>query len=71
MAELYAILNVYAVAGRALDIREESTQLPAYGLWQEYSRTDILAMYLNEIVEDAVCDYNIFKRPMEEYSDTP
>lgn len=71
MAELYAILNVYAVAGKACEIKEECMQLPAYELWQQYSRTNILAMYLNEIVEDAVCDYNIFKRPMEENSDTP
>lgn len=73
MAELYAILNVYAVAGRAYEIRTESMEMPAYELWQEYSRTDILAMYLNEIIEDAVYDYNIFKRPMEQEanSDTP
>ncbi len=71
MAELYAILNVYAMAGRAYEIKEECMQMPAYELWQQYSRTNILAMYLNEIVEDAVCDYNIFKRPLQEYSDTP
>lgn len=65
MAELYAILNVYAVAGKAYEIHEEVTKLPAYSLWQEYSRTDIQAMYLNEILEDAVCDYNFFKRPSE------
>ena len=71
MAELYAILNVYAVAGKALAIREDSLSMPAYELWQRYNRTDILAMYLNEILEDAVCDYNVFRRPKMEYSDTP
>ncbi len=63
MAELYALLNVYAVAGRAQEIRDHSMALPAYELWQEYSRTDILCMYLNEILEDAVCNYNVLRRP--------
>lgn len=63
MAEIYALLNVYAVAGRAQEIREETMRQPAYELWQEYSRTDILSMYLNEILEDAVCDYNVLQRP--------
>lgn len=66
MAELYAILNVYAVAGKAYTIGQGAMEFPAYEWWQEYSRTDILAMYLNEILEDAVCDYNVFTRPLQE-----
>jgi len=63
MAELYALLNVYSVAGRAWEIKEETMKRPAYELWQEYNRTDILSMYLEEILEDAVCNYNVRHKP--------
>ena len=63
MAELYAIANVYAVAGRAVDLRQEVMEAPAYDLWQNFARTSIQAMYLNEIIEDAVCNYNVLQRP--------
>ena len=62
MAEVYALLNVYAVEGRAWQIRDEMMKTPAYEIWQRYDRTDILCMYMNEIIEDAVCDYNVFSR---------
>ncbi len=60
MAECYAYLNVYAVAGRAVEIREDVLNSWGYLSWKERSRTDIMAMYLEEILEDAVCDYNVF-----------
>lgn len=66
MAELYALLNVYATAGRAQELKAEVERKPEYELWKEYDRTDIYAMYLEEILEDAVCDYNVFS-----YSDIP
>lgn len=62
MAEYYAILNIYSVAGKAVNIMEWAESSPARELWQEYSRTDIQSMYLDEIVEDAVCDYNTFQK---------
>ena len=62
MAEYYALLNVYAVAGRAEELMTWALSAPARELWQEYNRTDIQSMYLDEIVEDAVCDYNTFQR---------
>ena len=63
MAELYAMLNVQAVAGRAYEIRDYVMAAPYYEVWQEYERTSILAMYMNEILEDAVVDYNEKRRP--------
>ncbi len=62
MAEYYSIMNIYSVAGKAQEILDWSENAPARGLWQQYSRTDILSMYLDEIIEDAVCDYNVFQR---------
>lgn len=65
MADFYAFLNAYSVAGRAVEIRQEALDSWEYMLWQEYSRTDIKSMYLDEILEDAVCDYNTFQRDEE------
>ena len=62
MAEIYALLNVYAVGGNAYQIKDRIITRPAYEQWQEYDRTDILCMYMNEIVGDANCDYNVFTR---------
>ena len=62
MAELYALMNVYATAGHAQDLKADVEGNKEYQLWQEYDRTDIYAMYLEEIMEDAVCDYNVFSR---------
>lgn len=62
MAEFYAILNVYSVAGKAVDIMDWALSSPSRELWAEYSRTDIESMYLDEIIEDAVCDYNTFQK---------
>lgn len=63
MAKLYAAANVSAAAGNAYRIRDSILEEDAYGLWQEYSRSSILCMYLNEILEDAVADYNEKRRP--------
>ncbi|MCI8837740.1 MAG: metallophosphoesterase [Hungatella sp.] len=63
MAELYAMLNVQAVGGRAFEIKQYAMSMPYYELWQQYDRTSILCMYMNEILEDAVVDYNERKRP--------
>lgn len=63
MAEIYALLNVYAVGGNTWKIKDSVIRMPAYERWQEYDRTDILCMYMNEIVEDAEYDYNVFSRP--------
>ena len=63
MAELYAMLNVQAVGGRAFEIKQYAMSMPYYELWQQYDRTSILCMYMNAILEDAVVDYNERKRP--------
>ncbi len=63
MAEVYAILNVYAVAGRAVEIRDMAEAMPGYEQWQSINRTNIRSMYLNEILEDAVVNYNVLSRP--------
>ena len=63
MAELYAELNVQATAGKAFEIRDFIQQEYSYKLWQEYDRTSILAMYMDELLEDAVVDYNERRRP--------
>lgn len=65
MADFYALLNAYSVAGRAVEIRQQALDSWEYLMWQEYSRTDIKSMYLDEILEDAVCDYNTFQRDEE------
>lgn len=63
MAQMYAILNVQAVAGKAYEIREYMKATPYYEMWQQFDRTSILCMYMNEILEDAVIDYNERRRP--------
>ena len=65
MAELYALMNVYATAGHAQDLKADVEGNKEYQLWQEYDRKDIYAIYLEEIMEDAVCDYNVFSRCQE------
>ena len=62
MAEFYAYMNAYSVAGKAFEVRQEALDAWEYKLWQEYNRTNIQSMYLDEIVEDAVCDYNTFQK---------
>lgn len=63
MAELYAMVNVQAVAGKLYEIRDEIQSDRGYELWQEYDRTSLLCMYMNELLEDAVVDYNEKRRP--------
>ncbi len=63
MAELYAELNVQATAGKAFEIQDFIQQEYSYKLWQEYDPTSILAMYMDELIEDAVVDYNERRRP--------
>ena len=63
MAEIYAMLNVRAVGGKAYEIKDYIMATPYYELWQQYDRTSILCMYMNEILEDAVVDYNEKRRP--------
>ena len=63
MAEIYAMLNVRAVGGRAYEIKDYVMATPYYELWQQYDRTSIMCMYMNEILEDAVVDYNEKSRP--------
>jgi len=63
MAEIYAMLNVRAVGGKAYEIKNYIMATPYYELWQQYDRTSILCMYMNEILEDAVVDYNERSRP--------
>ena len=58
--------SVPVEAGVAANISFEGLEAnKGYQLWQEYDRTDIYAMYLEEIMEDAVCDYNVFSRGQE------
>lgn len=61
MAELYARLNTWSYAGRAVEIAEETRKDPAYQLWQEYRGDDILFLYMEEILRDATHDYNTFQ----------
>lgn len=63
MSELYAVLNVQAVEGKAYEIRDYVKGSRFYQMWQEYDRTSTLCMYMNEILEDAVVDYNERRRP--------
>lgn len=63
MAELYAIVNVQAVGGTLYKVREGMMAEYGYELWQQYDRDSILCMYLNELLEDAVVDYNERRRP--------
>lgn len=63
MAQLYALLNVESVAGTACDVRDFVEEDDNFELWQMYDRTSILCMYMNEIMEDAVRDYNEMSRP--------
>lgn len=63
MAQIYAILKVYDTAGRAVDIRESAMVMPGYEKWQSLSRSNLLAMELNEIIEDATLNYNQLQRP--------
>lgn len=63
MAELYGMVNVQAVAGNAYTIRDYVLQDEAYDLWQAYDYSSILCMYMNEILEDAVVDYNEKTKP--------
>lgn len=60
MAELYARLNSYSVAGRAMEIKDEIMEDPSYIMWQERDSSSILFLYMEEILRDAVCDYNTF-----------
>ena len=62
MAEYYAYMNSYSIAGKVVEIAEWAEAAPARQMWKEYSRTDIQSMYLDEILEDAVCDYNVFQK---------
>ena len=57
------MLNVRAVGGRAYEIKDYVMATPYYELWQQYDRTSIMCMYMNEILEDAVVDYNEKSRP--------
>lgn len=63
MAELYAILNVQAVAGNAYEVRDYVLTSPSYELWTQLNRTSLLAMYMEEVLEDGIIDYNKRSRP--------
>lgn len=62
MAALYARLNSYATAGMALEIREEIMADPAYQMWQERDGSSISYLYMEEMLRDAVWNYNSFRR---------
>lgn len=62
MANLYAKLNVWSYAGKAVEVVAEVVEDPAYLLWEEYGGNDILYQYIQEIVRDAVVDYNSFEK---------
>ena len=63
MAELYAILNVQAVAGNAYEVRDYVMGSPSYEQWKQLDRTSLLAMYMEEVLEDGTIDYNKRSRP--------
>lgn len=65
MADFYAYMNVYSVAGKAVEVRDEALESWGYMVWKENNLSDIQSMYLDEILEDAVCDYNVFRRDDE------
>ena len=63
MAELYAVVNVAAVEGHACDLADWVLEQEAYQQWMDYERTDTLAMYLSEILEDAEMDFREIREP--------
>lgn len=65
LADLYAYLNTYAAAGKVVEIRQEALDSWGYVVWQEHNRTGLLDLYLQEILDDGVRDYNIFRRDDE------
>lgn len=58
MSQMFARLNSYSYAGKAYQIKEESKKDEAYKLWTDYTYPSILMQYIDEILTDAVVDYN-------------
>ena len=48
-----------------MEIRQEALDSWGYVVWQEHNRTGLLDLYLQEILDDGVRDYNIFRRDDE------
>ena len=61
MSQVYAKLNSYSYAGLAYKLKEETLKDPSYKLWVNYTYPSILMQYIEEILTDAVVDYNHIK----------
>ena len=61
MSQMYAKLNSYSYAGLAYKLKEETLKDPSYKLWTNYTYPSILMQYMEEILTDAVVDYNHVK----------
>ncbi len=62
MSNFYAELRLASVAGNVFGIRDWAEEQDAYVWWQDYGYEDIQGMYIEEILEDAVCDFNTFQK---------
>lgn len=60
MANLYAKLNTWSYAGRAMEIEAEIMADSSYLLWEKHGGDSILFQYIEEILRDATRDYNSF-----------
>lgn len=58
MSELYAELNRYYYAGKAVEIRDSIRNSPYYELWDCEVPNSILPQYIQAILSDANQDYN-------------
>ena len=58
MSELYAKLNRYYYAGRAVEIKDSIRNSPYYELWDCEVPNSILPQYIQSILNDANQDYN-------------
>ncbi|MEG0565339.1 MAG: metallophosphoesterase [Hungatella sp.] len=62
MSDLYAELHAYSVEGRAIEIKEKILSDPSYRMWQERDGVSINYLYMEEILRDAIQDYNSFRK---------
>lgn len=62
MAQLYARLKMYYYAGQASLIADEVKKDFGYRLWDEYGYPSIIPQYIEEMLKDAVGDYNKVSR---------
>ncbi len=62
MANFYADLRLASVAGNVFAIKDWALEQDAYFWWLDYGYEEIQGMYIEEMLEDAVCDFNTFQK---------